>query len=595
MGKSLVAFDTEHIKQYVFGTDKLREIRGASSQLDYLNRIVMTSKENDQIFPFQIIQVYANGGGALFVVDSDDKDAADTFGRYIQHQYRERTGGGASITYAVQHLPEELHVTEGGDDTEHLVDDPRIALHLELLRWKLHEQKLTPPQSVVSLPSHPFMRPCSACGIFYAEPDYPFQPDPDVAFDQEEEDIRDVAETDERYCLSCQVKRNRDRTVKLLIRKIIRDRKRMEKNEYLWDELLYRLRDIGYDLPRNAKRPQDFNVFEQFKQGKDYLGFIYADGNGMGKRFADCQGLKEYSQLAVTVDRAIYTAVCRAIRDHLKIEDHLKPQNKDKGPVLPFDLLLLGGDDVLMVVPASAALDVAKTIAQEFHNEMRNAFPDEPKKQATLSVGVVLAPIKYPFGLLYDLVEDTLKFAKKGGAKARAEVDQSEQYDDTRINFMTVTGNTSQSFKKVYDSLHRRDQKSKEEFYATLRPYDPKSLTQLLDLIREGHDQRLGRTKLHQVREVVLEMNLTTSVMDGQALLRNWRDRQRAYILKQVYTFGGTYQVPHFNPKVPSSLFYRVTFPWFADGASTYRTPLLDFVELFDFVAGKDGQDDVQK
>ena len=595
MGKSLVAFDTEHIKQYVFGTDKLREIRGASSQLDYLNRIVMTSKENDQIFPFQIIQVYANGGGGLFVVDSDDKDAADTFGRYLQHQYRERTGGGASITFAVQHLPEEIRITEGGDDMEHLADDPRIALHLELLRWKLHEQKLTPQQSVVSLPSHPFMRPCSACGIFYAEPDYPFQPDPDVAFDQEEEDIRDVAETDERYCLSCQVKRNRDRTVKLLIRKIIRDRKRMEKHEYLWDELLYRLRDIGYDLPRNAKRPQDFNVFEQFKQGKDYLGFIYADGNGMGKRFADCQGLKEYSQLAVTVDRAIYTAVCRAIRDHLKIEDHLKPQNKDKGPVLPFDLLLLGGDDVLMVVPASVALDVAKTIAQEFHNEMRNAFPDEPKKQATLSVGVVLAPIKYPFGLLYDLVEDTLKFAKKGGAKARAEVDQSEQYDDTRINFMTVTGNTSQSFKKVYDSLHRRDQKSKEEFYATLRPYDPKSLALLLDLIREGHDQRLGRTKLHQVREAVLEMNLTTSVMDGQALLRNWRDRQRAYILKQVYTFGGTYQVPHFNPKVPSSLFYRVTFPWFADGASTYRTPLLDFVELFDFVAGKDGQDDVQK
>ena len=34
----LVALDTNHIKQYVFATDKLKEIRGASSILDNLNR-----------------------------------------------------------------------------------------------------------------------------------------------------------------------------------------------------------------------------------------------------------------------------------------------------------------------------------------------------------------------------------------------------------------------------------------------------------------------------------------------------------------------------------------------------------------------------
>lgn len=33
MGFSLVALDTDHIKEYVFGTDKLKEIRGASPLL----------------------------------------------------------------------------------------------------------------------------------------------------------------------------------------------------------------------------------------------------------------------------------------------------------------------------------------------------------------------------------------------------------------------------------------------------------------------------------------------------------------------------------------------------------------------------------
>lgn len=41
MSKTLVALDTDHIKRYVFATNKLKEIRGASSILDHLNRILM--------------------------------------------------------------------------------------------------------------------------------------------------------------------------------------------------------------------------------------------------------------------------------------------------------------------------------------------------------------------------------------------------------------------------------------------------------------------------------------------------------------------------------------------------------------------------
>ena len=48
MRKSLVALDTDHIKGYVFGTDKLKEIRGASSLLDRLNRQVMRELMGDQ-------------------------------------------------------------------------------------------------------------------------------------------------------------------------------------------------------------------------------------------------------------------------------------------------------------------------------------------------------------------------------------------------------------------------------------------------------------------------------------------------------------------------------------------------------------------
>src|SRR5581483_7095612 len=109
----------------------------------------------------------------------------------------------------------------------------------------------------------------------------------------------------------------------------------------------------------------------------------------------------------------------------------------------------------------------------------------------------------------------------------------------------------------------------------------------LLDAIRNGKKKSLGRTKLHQLREAVLKMNLTTSVGESLALLRNWHQNQREFIYEHVYRLGGRYQEQHKDIEKPGTLFPRVTFPWFADGDNTYRTSLLDFVELYDFVASE--------
>ena len=67
MEKILLVMDTDGIKNYVFGTNKLRDIRGASAILDELNRIVMPEivkeKTNNNY-----TQIYSNGGVGEFVV-----------------------------------------------------------------------------------------------------------------------------------------------------------------------------------------------------------------------------------------------------------------------------------------------------------------------------------------------------------------------------------------------------------------------------------------------------------------------------------------------------------------------------------------------
>lgn len=585
MGLSLVAFDTDHIKSYVFATDKLKEIRGASSLLDFLNRVEMTriaQKYNARM------TVYAHGGSGLYLVPTA---SAEAFGKHVQRKYYDITGGGASVAFVQLPVPE--NIVNSGEDITHV----EMPLLFELLQWHIQEKKQQ-SSALISRPSHSFMRSCDACGVEYVDAREPYH-----GIAQDSDDEPDDGEENERYCEICLAKRIRDVQVKKFIRYFVRDieaKKETTLDDYLWRKIILRLSEMQYNIPPKTRRPRDFNIFRNFKGFKDYFALIYADANNMGRMIEQYNTLDSRKMFAHTIDDAIYESVCTAIARHLKIDDHLKSREERsselKHPVFPFDVLLMGGDDICMVVPASVALDVALTLSEIFYRETQNMH--------TLSVGVVLAPVKYPFGLLQEMAETTLKFAKKAGSDARARSDStSNDENDTRINFMIVTGSTKSNFKHVYnDTYHKKDDETHQDFYATLRPYAPKDLQHLLDTIRGKDGANLGRTKLHQVREAVLKMNLTTSVSDGLSVLHNWREKQRNHVVHNVYEFAARYQIPHSNPDDPVSGFPRVIFPWFKDGTKTYkkgqydvyRTSLLDFIELYDFLS-RDGGDNAEE
>jgi hypothetical protein len=601
---SLIAFDTDHIKSFVFATNRLTEIRGASSLLDNLNRIDMLRiahhfKINGT--PIKVASVYTNGGSGLFVVTAD-KDTTEIFGQQVQQAYRKQSGGKASITFAIQALPdspEEVKMeTLSKEDRRVLSKFPKefhaillrdLHHELELLRYSLREEKGC-PSDIIALSSHPFMRPCDSCGTEYAEE--LLQRDGQIEF----------------YCASCREKQNEDSRIKRRIPAIIRrieenmerpENKRKVIQGSLWGRILTHLMAIGYPLPsdtRDLDRPSDFNEFRRFTKSKDYLGLIYADANNMGTVMEKLPRLLDIYRVANYIDESIHHAMSLAIKEHLPIVEITKTENNEKKvvPLFPFDILLLGGDDIIMVTDAAKAMDVAVTIAQEFNRlAEEHRDPRLIEQPHTLSISIVLAPVKYPFGLVWAIAQSALKFAKTEGAKARKRGE-----DDTRINFLSVTGGSVNDFKKVFDATYHKKDKVKplvdnNEFYATLRPYKIKDLEDLIEDIREAKKLRLGRTKLHQLRDAVLDKNLTTSVTKGLALLSNWRKEERTFVAQRVYKFGGNYS-QHDNSQSDLAFdFPRVTFPWFIhgendDGQRVYRTPLLDFIELYDFVVARE-------
>ena len=566
----LVALDTDHIKQYVIATDTLKEIRGASSILDALNRRVMKQVADDK--EFHAKTVYANGGSGLCLIDGDEQ-IAEKFGKRIQQAYRERTGGGASITFALQEIPETIPAQD-------IETNPDLHPYLRLLQYRLLHAKGYPHQEREVLPSHPLMRLCDSCGTCYAEDRYE---------DRYKEESPDPRDQEQMYCQACLQKRFEDHQVKIKIEEIVKEWvhtgevKPDNKNPFAWEKLIDKLPDT-YKLPVGTDRPSDFNKFQRLSNG--YLGLIYADANNMGEILDKLPTIKERREMAEVVDNAVYTAMSAAIAAHLPVVKG----DGDTPWMFKFDVLMIGGDDIMVVTPADVALDVALTLAETFHKETKTNDIRPKKEGCSLSIGIVLAPVKYPFGLLQDLADSTLKFAKKAAAKDPPKT----VYGDTVINFMTVTGNNSLNFNKVYDSLHEKHGRADGRdtaFYATLRPYSVEELTELLQMIREGKQKGLGRTKLHQVREAVLRMNLTTSVSEALAVLSNWRGNQRQLVVEQVYKMAERYQQQHRDIEKPGTLFQRVTFPWFADGPNTYRTSLLDFVELYDFIAQEEIED----
>jgi hypothetical protein len=224
--------------------------------------------------------------------------------------------------------------------------------------------------------------------------------------------------------------------------------------------------------------------------------------------------------------------------------------------------LLLGGDDLVMVTRTQSAIDMAITLLNKFreHTQQSLGLP------LTLSVGVVLAHKNFPFRVMLDIAETALKFAKREGARQRLA-------DRSLINYLTITSANHLDFKSYYaETLKHQPDPQGPKWLRSLRPYTPAKLSELVAVARSLSNA--PRSRLQALGECVfLEHN--QSVMECLTVLERWRngaqEGQRAEQVRAVKSL-----VHNAGAGAP-------LYPWNGD-AHEWRTPILDLVELFDFV-----------
>jgi hypothetical protein len=155
------------------------------------------------------------------------------------------------------------------------------------------------------------------------------------------------------------------------------------------------------------------------------------------------------------------------------------------------------------------------------------------------------------------LAEDALKFAKK--------VRKKRALQEGLVNFLVVSSPNHLGFEEFYKET-LRVQSSGQILYRTLRPYTVAEMGRLIQTKRALSDAPRGR--LEQMREAVFK-GRHQAMLESLATWVRWRDEAQK---RQIWQF-----VESFSGGTPS------IFPWVQrDG--DYYTPVLDLVELFDFI-----------
>jgi CRISPR-associated protein Cmr2 len=340
---------------------------------------------------------------------------------------------------------------------------------------------------------------------------------------------------------------------------------------------------------RNVRAVRDLAEIGQASKPKGFIGMVYADGNSVGRLIEELLETPDhYAEFAQALFDANKTAVFEALAENLhtsKIERKKVKQIR----VHPFEILGIGGDDVLLILPAHAALKIACAIAAkvEAHLPQYHLKGDEPgaggytwervqrcrgvspahQCAVSMSVGVVLADAHTPVFYLEELASQLLKSAKRRAKWLR----RNYNYCGGTVDFLSLKSTTMIS-STIEQFRSQAFSRSHGRLYA--RPYTIAEMEALLDSIRALKASGFPRNQLYRLRESLGVSKEQSTVDYLYFLSRDDRTRSAREMIEKKWSPTES-RLPH---------------PWRVqlEDKDQRETIWHDLVELYDFVATKE-------
>lgn len=549
---ALLVADTDRTQDYVFESARLPEIRGASRQLDDLNdRLGDLIQESDP----EACLVYATGGSLLALVSSDK---APILAHRIEALYPQETTV-ATITAAWREIDSEMF-QKGYPPSE--------APFGSLMQWagtwlRRHKESRETHPFVEALPH---VERCRSCQIRPVDPR--------------------TATWDWPLCHVCLSKRR-------------------YSQRYEWFHRFERhltpqqARDYYAGEPVACAYPQDLAELGAACIARPgYVGFIYLDGDDMGQVFAAARSPEDVRCLSKVIRCASESAVWDAL-----VEQHVHPTKVAPSPsraerggeqpapaqmvgdrvrIHPFEVITIGGDDIILIVPADRAIPIACAISQGFKDRMAqelstSSLPKEIRdKKFTLSGGVVIASDHNPVRVLRDLARELKSSAKR----SRREAQSSEGHlDFVTLKSADMVERSIEQMRERYP--YRVEQPGEKPLRLLGRPYPVSTLTTLWETLTQLEQQgHFAKSQMHQLVESLLRGRHESTLFYLYQRARHSSPYQ--FLDKALSEVQGS------DPNNPTPWVQRKD----TAGAVFYQSSLWDFAELYDFVAGTPVQEE---
>ena len=322
-----------------------------------------------------------------------------------------------------------------------------------------------------------------------------------------------------------------------------------------------------------------------------YVGLIYVDGNDIGARIASLKSAAEYSDFSRALFAAAQQAVFEALAEHLTpvwIEEAADPERSERHHIWvhPWEIITIGGDDLIIIVPGSQALDIALSIGVKL--EQRLGKPGQASLAASqryqayqveqdddsariapadqtldyvpdisFSAGVVVSHETTPIFFLHELAEQLQSSAKSWR--------KDKKYDAGTVDFLVLKsmGMVASRLKEFREKAYRV-----EDRWLTARPYTWIELDGLLKAARAINQSELGRSQVYRLQDFLMQGQEAASINYLYAFARLGPDQRQELARAFHLAWHGQGDVP----------------PWRCREDGEVETIWRDLVEIYDFV-----------
>ncbi|KAM3091383.1 type III-B CRISPR-associated protein Cas10/Cmr2 [Phormidesmis sp. 146-35] len=353
-------------------------------------------------------------------------------------------------------------------------------------------------------------------------------------------------------------------------------------------------------MPHDTKEARSLREIGAASKPSGFVAYIYADGNNMGgyiqKEIKTPQDYRAFSQdISAVTEQAVYHAIAKHLKPFYYEPDD-SSDRKDPSWIHPFEIVTIGGDDVFLIVPADRALAIANTLSQEFEKLLKDKQiykSDESYNQESVHRYQPSDATKRPnsreqcklsmsVGVLITAEDTPIYYAADlveqllKSAKQKAKKLKGKGYLGGTIDFLVMKSVTmiSSNIKefRAQGLTRERDGQAHLKLYGA--PYTLHEMSGLLETLAAFKKADFPKSQLYQIRSL-LEQGKQTAILNYRYF--------RARLGEKGQNLEQAFEQPWCSAKLNSGNLA----PWMSildSDSTTYETIWYELTDLFPFV-----------